>query len=41
MERSFGTTKTMEKVYEIWYMKCKEPVEVKVTLTATRELARC
>jgi hypothetical protein len=34
-------TITMEKGYEICNMKCKEPVEVKVTVTVTRELARC
>jgi hypothetical protein len=30
----------MEKWHEIWYLECKEPVEVRVTVTVARELAR-
>jgi hypothetical protein len=33
-------TYAMEKLHEIWYMECKEPVQVRFLTTIARELAR-
>jgi len=38
-DASVSSTQVMEKGHEIWYVECKETVEVRV-MTVARELAK-